>query len=155
MLRETRRQKGLPEQDVPAICVLDPDGDLLRHARTTRHACLSQGWACYHNRAVRGCRCLMERRSASVGNAVGAPFAVLVAEQLFVSGCQCLISITSSGRIADLGAPPYVVLIDRALRDEGTSFHYLPAAAGDFVTAPRHDPDRDRRGRHPRCLPAG
>ena len=135
LLREARRQKGLPERDVPAICVLDPDGDLFRHARLAADTSVSPGWACYHTS-------LHEMHLADgtvvgiVGNAVGAPFAVLVAEQLFASGCRYLISVTSSGQIADLGAPPYVVLIDRALRDEGTSFHYLPADADDFVTAP-------------------
>jgi uridine phosphorylase len=34
--------------------------------------------------------------------------------------------MTSSGQITPVGAPPYFVLIDRALRDEGTSYHYLP-----------------------------
>jgi len=63
-----------------------------------------------------------------VGRVVGAPFAVLVAEELFASGCQLLISITSAGQILPLGQPPYVVLIERALRDEGTSYHYLPPA---------------------------
>jgi uridine phosphorylase len=37
-----------------------------------------------------------------------------------------LISVTSSGQIMPLQAPPYFILIDRALRDEGTSYHYLP-----------------------------
>src|SRR5262249_19608235 len=60
-----------------------------------------------------------------VGLAVGAPFAVLVAEQLFVSGCRLLISVTSAGQITPVGPTPYFVLIDRALRDEGTSHHYL------------------------------
>ena len=53
--------------------------------------------------------------------AVGAPFAVLVAEQLFASGCRLLISVTSAGQIVSTAPPPYFVLIDRALRDEGTS----------------------------------
>jgi uridine phosphorylase len=53
---------------------------------------------------------------------------VLVAEELFVSGCQLLISITSAGQITPLGGPPYFVLIERALRDKGTSYHYLPPA---------------------------
>jgi uridine phosphorylase len=138
LLREARRQKGLVDRDVPAVCVLDPDGDLFRHARLSGLASLSPSWACYHTE-------LFELPLPDgtvvgiVGNAVGAPFAVLVAEQLFASGCRFLISITSSGRIADLGEPPHVVLIDRALRDEGTSFHYLPASVGDFVAAP--DPD--------------
>jgi uridine phosphorylase len=61
-----------------------------------------------------------------VGLAVGAPFAVLVAEQLFVSGCRLLISMTSAGQIVSVGPTPYFVLIDRALRDEGTSQHYMP-----------------------------
>ena len=63
-----------------------------------------------------------------VANTVGAPFAVLVAEQLFASGCQLVINLTSAGQLTDLGPPPYFVLIDRALRDEGTSYHYLPPA---------------------------
>lgn len=61
-----------------------------------------------------------------IGCAVGAPFAVLIAEQLLASGCRLLISMTSAGQLRPLCPPPYFVLIDRALRDEGTSFHYLP-----------------------------
>jgi uridine phosphorylase len=68
------------------------------------------------------------QRFGIVGSAVGASFAVLVAEQLFVCGCELLLSIASAGQIAELGQPPYHILIERALRDEGTSYHYLPAA---------------------------
>jgi uridine phosphorylase len=53
---------------------------------------------------------------------------VLVAEQLFAAGCQLLVSVTSAGRIAAGPATPRFVLIRRALRDEGTSYHYVPAA---------------------------
>ena len=59
-----------------------------------------------------------------VGCAVGAPFAVLIAEELFACGCQLLVSITSAGQITPAGPTPYFVIIDRALRDEGTSYHY-------------------------------
>lgn len=134
LLREARRQRGLPDRDVPALCVLDPDGDLTQFL-IGRGARPSEGWACYHTELHEFA--LADGTMAGIiGCAVGAPFAVLVAEQLFASGCQCLLSITSSGRIADLGTPPYVVLIDRALRDEGTSVHYLPTDAGSFVNAP-------------------
>jgi uridine phosphorylase len=54
---------------------------------------------------------------------------VLVAEQLFASGCRLLINVASAGQITDVGPPPYYILIDRAMRDEGTSYHYLPASA--------------------------
>jgi purine-nucleoside phosphorylase len=71
--------------------------------------------------------------SGIVPCAVGAPFAVLVAEQLFASGCKLLISVTSAGQITVAAPAPDFVVIDRALRDEGTSGHYLPPAP--FVAA--------------------
>ena len=36
--------------------------------------------------------------------------------------------MTSAGQILPVRPPPYFILIDRALRDEGTSYHYLPPA---------------------------
>jgi uridine phosphorylase len=126
LLREARRQKNIALTAVPNICVLDPDGDMVRQLRATDRAQQFPGWACYHTDLW-----TFETDSEQigiVGCAVGAPFAVLVAEQLFASGCQFLISITSAGRIAACGTPPYFILIERALRDEGTSYHYLPPA---------------------------
>jgi len=38
LLREARRQKGLALVDVPAICILDPDGDILRRLRQSGRA---------------------------------------------------------------------------------------------------------------------
>lgn len=135
LLREARRQRGLPERDVPEVCVLDPDGDLVRFLRRNRRARPCEGWACYHTELFEFD--LADGVTAGiVGCAVGAPFAVLIAEQLFASGCRFLVSITSAGRIADLGDPPYVVLIERALRDEGTSAHYLPPDVDEFASAP-------------------
>lgn len=48
LLREARRQKGLETGTVPALCVLDPDGDLLDHLRAHGHTQLHPTWACYH-----------------------------------------------------------------------------------------------------------
>jgi purine-nucleoside phosphorylase len=39
-----------------------------------------------------------------------------------------LISMTSAGQLVPLRQPPYFILIDKALRDEGTSYHYMPPA---------------------------
>src|SRR5262249_47185017 len=47
--------------------------------------------------------------------------------------CRFLLSLTSAGQIVAAGQPPYFVVIDRALRDEGTSYHY--AAPSDFSEA--------------------
>ena len=48
LLREARRQKGMSEQPIPEICVLDPDGDLVDYLRATGQAQQHPAWACYH-----------------------------------------------------------------------------------------------------------
>lgn len=60
---------------------------------------------------------------------VGASYAVLVSEQLFVSGCKLLISITSAGIITEPASALRFALITESLRDEGTNYHYLPKEA--------------------------
>ena len=126
LLREGRRQKNVAEIPVPEICVLDPDGDILRALQRTGRAARSPGWACYHTELYEFAH--EGERFGIIGCAVGASFAVLLAEELFASGCHFLVSVTSAGQIARRAASPYFVLIDRALRDEGTSYHYLPPA---------------------------
>ena len=124
LLREARRQKRLAIADVPAVCILDPDGDIVRRLRQTGRSQPFPAWACYHTEL--DTFTLGEQEVGIVGRVVGAPFAVLVAEELFASGCRLLLSLTSAGQIAPAGPLPYFVIIDRALRDEGTSYHYAP-----------------------------
>lgn len=131
MLREARRQKSLRSDRVPPICVLDPDGDIVRHVVHHCGAKRSLSWACYHTDLWQWQH--GGQNFGIVGQAVGGSFAVLVAEQLFVSGCELVISIASAGQICPNGPPPYYVLIDRALRDEGTSYHYLPPSRYAFA----------------------
>ncbi|MFV2062782.1 MAG: nucleoside phosphorylase [Chloroflexota bacterium] len=126
LLREARRQKGLPVASVPKVCVLDPDGDLVRDLARSGRAVRDRTWACYHTDLYVFDEDGLEL--GLVGGAVGASFAVLVAEELFVSGCRLLLSVTSAGRVAVAEGPASFVLIERALRDEGTSYHYLPPA---------------------------
>jgi uridine phosphorylase len=130
LLREARRQKGLPAVDVPPICILDPDGDIVRRLRQEGRARPFEGWPCYHTQL--DTFDLAGQTVGIVGCAVGAPFAVLIAEELFASGCRLLISLTSAGQIVPAGPTPYFVIIDRALRDEGTSYHYAaPSEYGE------------------------
>ncbi len=124
LLREARRQKSIPVGKVPEICILDPDGDIVRNLLAQKKAWQNPYWACYHTELLNFSQEGME--FGIIGCAVGAPFAVLVAEELFASECSLLISITSAGQIIPVRNPPYFILIDRALRDEGTSYHYLP-----------------------------
>jgi uridine phosphorylase len=131
MLREARRQKGLPVVEVPPICVLDPDGDIVRRLKLSGQATRFDAWPCYHTDLYTFS--LGGETVGILGCVVGAPFAVLIAEELFACGCRGLISLTSAGQIVPAGSPPYFVVIDRALRDEGTSYHY--AAPESFAEA--------------------
>ena len=97
LLREARRQRGLEAGQVPGVCLLDPDGDVVRYLQQTGRGHRLETWACYHTE-------LWETevdngRVGVVGNAVGAPFAVLVAEELFASGCGLVVSVTSAGQL--------------------------------------------------------
>jgi len=131
LLREARRQKGLAADNVPPVCILDPDGDIVRRLRQTGQAIPFENWPCYHTKL--DTFTLAGRSVGIVGCAVGTPFAVLIAEELFACGCRFLLSLTSAGQIVVAGPTPYFVIIDRALRDEGTSYHY--AAPADFAEA--------------------
>lgn len=132
LLREARRQKSIPSGAIPEICVLDPDGDLWRNLKQ-RGARRNPHWACYHTELFE--LDLSGTAVGVLGCAVGAPFAVLVAEEMFASGCKLLLSVTSAGQIVPAREPPYFVVIDRALRDEGTSYHYLPPARHSSISA--------------------
>ncbi|MGB6350796.1 MAG: nucleoside phosphorylase [Pseudolabrys sp.] len=134
LIREARRQKKLSVSTVPRVCVLDPDGDIVRRLRKEGRAQKFEAWPCYHSEL--DTFVLGTEKAGIVGCAVGAPFAVLIAEQLFACGCHLLLSVTSAGQITANKPPPYFVIIDRALRDEGCSYHY--AAASEFAEADPH-----------------
>jgi uridine phosphorylase len=124
LLREARRQKNKEDCNIPAVCLLDPDGDLadylLRRGMATKNNC----WACYHS--VLYTFRLADQEIGIIPCIVGSSYAVLVAEQLFVSGCKLLISVTSAGIITQPDNEKRFTLITSAIRDEGTSYHYLP-----------------------------
>jgi uridine phosphorylase len=134
LLREARRQRNLPELPVPDVCLLDPDGDIVRYLRDTGTSHPHAGWACYHTEMLTVD--IDGLTVGVVGMAVGAPFAVLVAEQLAASGARLVISITSAGQITPQPQLPCFLLISQALRDEGTSVHYPPPARWSHL-APR------------------
>jgi uridine phosphorylase len=125
LLEGARRQKDLPAGRVPAGCVLDMDGELTERLAASGRAALDRAWPCFHTKLYRWRTGDVEL--GVIGGTVGAPFAVLVAEELFASGCEALVSISSAGLVASDARPPLFVLVERALRDEGTSYHYLPA----------------------------
>ena len=124
LLREARRQKSIASCAVPKICILDPDGDILKYLQKDKQAELNKCWACYHTELYNFT--FNKTKFGIIACAVGGSFAVLLAEQLFVSGCSLLISVTSAGLILSPPKNVRYILIKEALRDEGTSYHYMP-----------------------------
>ena len=142
LLREARRQKCLVEASVPPVCVLDPDGDLVRRLKADGRAKADPAWACYHTEtgSTGGGRSRNRHRWLRGRCAVRGPDrGAVVRERLPVADL-----ITSAGQLVPLRPPPYLVLIERALRDEGTSHHYLPPSR--YSDAPPDLVERVRGG---------
>lgn len=70
---------------------------------------------------------------------VGAPLASGVLEEMIATGCRTFVACGGAGAVMPGLALGHVVVPDSAVRDEGTSYHYLPpsreVAADPAVTA--------------------
>ena len=60
---------------------------------------------------------------------IGAPVAAVIAETLIASGVTQILSIGTAGGIQTDLTPGQIISIHGAIRDDGTSHHYLPADA--------------------------
>ena len=124
LMQAVRAERGLTAASVPPLCVLDFDGDLSDGLMRDGAASLSQSWPCFHTQMVvltlDGIECGVVPRT------IGGPYAVLVAEQLHAGGAQLIVGLTSAGRVAPTLPLPSIVVVEEAIRDEGTSLHYLP-----------------------------
>jgi uridine phosphorylase len=76
------------------------------------------------------------RRLAVLQPGVGAPLATLFMEDLIALGVRRFVAVGGAGALLPELVLGHAVVVDSAVRDEGTSFHYL--APGKVVDA---DPD--------------
>jgi uridine phosphorylase len=67
------------------------------------------------------------RRLALVHPGVGAPLAAAFLEELIALGCRAFVACGGAGVLVPDVALGHVVVPVAAIRDEGTSYHYLPA----------------------------
>lgn len=126
LLQAVRGLRGLKQQPVPPVCILEFDGDL-------SDALVADGvikpidhWACFHTVMYVG-----EFEGAAWGiipRTIGGPYAVLIAEQLHAAGAKLVVGLSSAGRVSPKLSLPSLVVASSAVRDEGTSLHYLPAS---------------------------
>ncbi|HYJ61212.1 MAG TPA: nucleoside phosphorylase [Actinomycetota bacterium] len=59
---------------------------------------------------------------------VGAPLAAAFTEELIARGCTAFVACGGAGALVPELALGHVIVPTAAVRDEGTSYHYLPAA---------------------------
>jgi hypothetical protein len=135
LMDAVRTERGLAPEAVPPLCVLDFDGDLSDHLAETGLSTPLTSWACFHTSmrvlTLDGLVCGIVPRT------IGGPYAVLVAEQLRGAGARVIVGLTSAGRVSPSLPLPSIVVIDEAVRDEGTSLHYLPPGASVETPSPR------------------
>jgi uridine phosphorylase len=131
LVAAVREQRGAGRGPIPSLCVLEFDGDLTDKLIGRNEVRRCEEWPCFHTDMW-----LWPKdapRCGIVARTIGGPYAVLIAEQMAVCGVKAVVGLASAGRIGR-GLPlPAIVVADEAIRDEGTSLHYLPP--GEIVAA--------------------
>ena len=132
LIEAVRTKRGLVSVAVPEVCILEFDGDITDQLMQSGAVVPWRNWACFHTPMF-----ILEVNRKPCGivpRPIGGSYAVLVAEQLLASGARVIVGLTSAGRVSPKLQIPSLVVATAAIRDEGTSFHYLPASRS--VAAP-------------------
>lgn len=132
LMNDVREQRRVGDEAIPDVCFLEFDGDLTDWLVEQKIAVPFGSWACFHTTMfameLDGVKC------GIIARTIGGPYAVLIAEQLHTAGAGLIAGLTSAGRVAADLAIPGIVVASGAIRDEGTSYHYV--AAGEEVGCP-------------------
>jgi uridine phosphorylase len=126
LMEAVRAERHLSREPIPQVCVLELDGDLTDWLVSTDAAHPWKSWACFHTTMYS-----LEVDGTTFGvvpRTIGGPFSVLIAEQMAKSGARVVLGLTSAGRVSSAMPVPGLVAVTSAIRDEGTSYHYLPPA---------------------------
>jgi uridine phosphorylase len=133
LMSAVQAERGLTALRVPPVCLLEFDGDLTDSLVSSGRAQRWTTWACFHTAMF-----AIESEGVPLGivpRTIGGPYAVLIAKQLAAAGVRLILGLTSAGRVSPSISIPSFVVATEAVRDEGTSFHYLPPSPR--VTATR------------------
>jgi len=131
LVAAVREQRGAGNGSIPSLCVLEFDGDLTDKLIARGEVRRCEHWPCFHTEMWLWPK--DNPRCGIVARTIGGPYTVLVAEQMAVCGVKAVVGLASAGRIGRELPLPGVVVAGEAVRDEGTSLHYLPP--GNTVTA--------------------
>jgi Uridine phosphorylase len=113
----------LGDRPAPEAVILSYQKSLFDQICATRRVSQAEGYFAHQLRYLEE----ENGRIAIAGNfGVGAPAAAVMLEELIAFGSRRFISVGTAGSLRDDLPPGSLVLCDSALRDEGTSYHYLP-----------------------------
>jgi uridine phosphorylase len=120
-------------RDVPEACVVTFFGDSVRRLRESGRARLIS-----ENVWEDGPHPLLEMnhegaRVAVLHSGVGAPLAGALLEETIAMGCRAFVVCGGAGVLQPDLAFGHLIVVKSAVRDEGTSHHYLPA--GRYIDA--------------------
>jgi uridine phosphorylase len=120
-LQSVGRGPGVPKPQGAVLCY---ETALIRRLRQTHGIAAVAG-------AMSDYLYVLPDRSELVvagGFGIGAPIAAAVMEELIALGCRRFVSIGTAGCLRPDLAIGTLVVCDRAVRDEGTSHHYVPSS---------------------------
>jgi uridine phosphorylase len=134
LINSVRKARRILNVAIPSLCLLEFDGDLTDWLVREGLAKPFPAWPCFHTTMfaieVEGITCGIIPRT------IGGPYTVLIAEQLAAEGAELIVGLTSAGRVSPHLPLPCLVVATSAIRDEGTSFHYLPPSRDVACHAP-------------------
>jgi uridine phosphorylase len=123
LVEAVREQRGMGNGSIPPLGVLEFDGDLTDKLIARDEVRRCEDWPCFHTDMWLWPK--DEPRCGIVARTIGGPYTVLIAEQMAVCGMKTVVGLASAGRIGQTLPLPGIVVADEAVRDEGTSLHYL------------------------------
>ncbi|MCB2012587.1 MAG: nucleoside phosphorylase [Geminicoccaceae bacterium] len=133
LVAAVREQRGAGNGSIPPLGILEFDGDLTDKLIARGEVQRCEHWPCFHTDMWLWPK--DKPRCGIVARTIGGPYTVLIAEQMVVCGMKAMVGLASAGRIRRDLPLPGIVVADEAVRDEGTSLHYL--APSETVKADR------------------
>jgi uridine phosphorylase len=118
-----RGQGRLGDRGAPEAVVLSYQRSLFDQVCRSRRVTPAEG---YFSNELRYLEDEGGRVAIAGGFGIGSPAAAVMLEELIAFGVRRFISVGTAGSLREDLKPGSLVLCDSALRDEGTSYHYLP-----------------------------
>lgn len=121
-LRYAKKQNKYPDIEIPASAIICFQNKLIEYVKEIGQAVDMKFLKadCFNLK-------MSETNVLVVGNfGIGAPIATIVVEELIAFGVKKFILVGTAGTLQKNISIGDIVICDKAIRDEGTSHHYLP-----------------------------